>query len=142
MRHKAEARQLVREVHEEHLAGLLHEWGLADAGTDRVIGTCTLFHLDRDNRRAEVGFALGRPWWGQGLMAEGLTTLLDFCFEGLELRRLEADVDPHNRASIRLLERLGFRCEGLLRERWNVGGALQDSALYGLLAREYRPIRR
>ncbi len=142
MRFKAEARRLVREVHEEHSAGHLHEWGLAETDTDQVIGTCTLFNLDRDNRRAEVGFALGRTWWGRGLMAEGLTMLLDFCFARLELRRLEADVDPRNHASIRLLEQLGFRREGLLRERWNVGGELQDAAFYGLLARGYRPLRR
>lgn len=139
MTRKAEARQLLREIREEHRDGQLHEWGMARREDGRVIGTCTLFQLDRSNRRAEVGFALARPEWGKGLMREGLTTLLDFAFHELGLRRIEADVDPRNQRSVRLLESLGFKAEGLLRERWNVGGELQDATIYGLLAREYTP---
>jgi [ribosomal protein S5]-alanine N-acetyltransferase len=139
MRRKAEARRLLREIREEHRARRLHEWGVALRDGDRVIGTCTLFNFDAENRRAEVGFALARAWWGRGLMGEALTLLLDFAFDVLGMRRIEADVDPRNRASLALLERLGFRHEGVLRERWNVGGELQDTAYYGLLAREYRP---
>jgi RimJ/RimL family protein N-acetyltransferase len=138
---KSQARTLLREIREEHAAGHLHEWGLVDPLGGKVIGTCTLFHLDRSNRRAEIGFALGRQWWGKGLMGEALTVLLDFAFGQLGLRRIEADTDPANSASIRLLESLGFRREGLLRERWNVGGELQDTLFLGLLAREYRPRR-
>lgn len=138
---KSQARTLLREIREEHAAGRLHEWGLVVPQGGKVIGTCTLFNLDRSNRRAEIGFALGRPWWGRGLMGEALTVLLDFAFGELGLRRIEADADPLNSASIKLLESLGFRREGLLRERWNVGGDLQDTVFLGLLAREYRPRR-
>jgi RimJ/RimL family protein N-acetyltransferase len=67
-----------------------------------------------------------------------LTILLDYAFRALGLRRLEADVDPRNSGSMRVLERLGFRHEGLLRERWKVNGELQDSVLLGLLEREWR----
>ena len=63
--------------------------------------------------------------------------LLDFAFRDLGLRRLEADVDPRNAASIRSLERLAFRREGYLRERWCVGGEVQDAIFYGLLRREW-----
>ena len=138
---KSQARTLLREIREEHAAGHLHEWGLVVPQGGKVIGTCTLFHIDRSNRRAEIGFALGRAWWGKGLMGEALTVLLDFAFAELGLRRIEADTDPANSASIRLLESLGFRREGLLRERWNVGDELQDTVFLGLLAREYRPRR-
>jgi [ribosomal protein S5]-alanine N-acetyltransferase len=138
---KSQARTLLREIREEHAAGRLHEWGLVVPQGGKVIGTCTLFNFDRSNRRAEIGFALGRPWWGRGLMGEALTALLDFAFGELGLRRIEADADPLNSASIKLLESLGFRREGLLRERWNVGGELQDTVFLGLLAREYRPRR-
>jgi [ribosomal protein S5]-alanine N-acetyltransferase len=139
MQRKADAVGLLKDIREEHAAGRLHEWGLTTHEQDRVIGTCTLFLLDRSNRRAEIGFALGRQWWGRGLMRDGLVTLLDFAFGELGLRRIEADVDPRNRLSAELLERLGFKREGTMRERWNVGGELQDAAIYGLLAREYPP---
>jgi RimJ/RimL family protein N-acetyltransferase len=68
---------------------------------------------------------------------EALGALLDWAFADLGLRRIEADVDPRNAASIRTLEHLGFVREGYLRERWNVAGEVQDALFYGLLAREW-----
>lgn len=135
---KAAARRLLAEMREEFRNGVLFEWVLARRDDDMAIGTCTLFHLDRENRRAEIGFALARSCWGKGLMSEGLGLLTAFCFRKLGLRRLEADVDPRNAASIRCLERLGFVEEGMLRERWSVGGAVQDTLLFGLLVREWQ----
>ncbi|HEX2165116.1 MAG TPA: GNAT family protein, partial [Thermoanaerobaculia bacterium] len=60
-----------------------------------------------------------------------------FAFGPLALHRLEADVDPRNERSLKALERLGFRREGLLRERYFVAGEIQDSVMLGLLAREW-----
>ena len=69
---------------------------------------------------------------------KALVALLGLGFDELGLNRVEADVDPRNLASVRSLERLGFRQEGHLRERWIVT-AVSDSGLYGLLAREWAP---
>ena len=104
---------------------------------DRIVGTCTLFNLDARNRRAEIGYALARDSWGQGLMSEALGALIAYAFGPLGLTRLEADVDPRNAPSIRIVEKLGFVREGLLRERWHVGGEAQDSLMLGLLRREW-----
>ena len=70
-------------------------------------------------------------------MNEALTALLDHGFSELALNRVEADVDPRNTASIKCLARLGFAYEGLLRQRWIVGGEVSDSAIYGLLCEEW-----
>ena len=91
----------------------------ADAAT---IGTVTLYSLDAQCRRADVGYA-----------NEAVAALLDWGFEHLELNRVEADIDPRNTPSARLLERLGFLREGHLRERWIVDGEICDSWIYGLL---------
>jgi RimJ/RimL family protein N-acetyltransferase len=115
----------------------LFQWGVALAESDRVIGTCTLAWLHAESRRAELGFALGRAHWGHGYMSEALLALLDFAFGPLGLRRLEADIDPRNESSLRLVQRLGFRREGLLRERWLTAGEVQDSLFFGLLSREW-----
>lgn len=111
--------------------------GLEHADRPGVIGQCTLFGIDAGCRRAEVGYALARSAWGQGLMHEALTALLDFGFGRVGLNRIEADIDPRNQASARSLLRLGFQAEGLLRERWIVAGEVSDSAIYGLLQREW-----
>jgi [ribosomal protein S5]-alanine N-acetyltransferase len=103
----------------------------------RVIGNCTLWNIHRQNRRAEVGYMLARPYWGHGYMHDAMGAMIDYAFGEMQLNRLEADIDPRNAASARTLERLGFQKEGLLRERWIVGDEVSDSALYGLLASEW-----
>ncbi len=59
-----------------------------------VIGTTTLFNLNLDNGRAELGYAMGSAYWGKGYMSEALRALVSHAFEVMNLRRLEADVDP------------------------------------------------
>ena len=129
---------LMNEIQEGFRQQTLLKWGIARRADDALIGTTTLYNLDFSNRRAEMGYALGREHWGQGYMAEALQALLAYCFEVLDLRRIEADVDPRNTASIQTLERLGFQREGFLRERWEVDGEIQDALFYGLLREEWK----
>lgn len=116
-----------------------YPWVATLHGDDALIGTCSLFGIHREHARGVIGYALLPTFWGRGLAAEMLRLALDFAFGPLALERIEADVDPRNRASCRLAERAGFRREGLLRERWRVGGGVQDTALYGLLRKDYAP---
>lgn len=112
-------------------------WVICRREDGRVMGTLSLFHFHEQNDRAEIGYALGRSFWGQGCMHEALTALVEFAFGDMGLRRLEADTDPRNAASIRALERLGFLREGLLRERWVVAGEVCDTAFLGLLRSDW-----
>jgi ribosomal-protein-alanine N-acetyltransferase len=106
----------------------------------RVIGTALLFRHDEASARAELGYVLGRAHWGQGLMREALHVLCDHAFGTLGLRRLEAEVNPANVASTRLLRTLGFSHEGCLRQRWVAkGSAPYDTHFYGLLSHEWPP---
>jgi [ribosomal protein S5]-alanine N-acetyltransferase len=109
---------------------------LRDGGM--LIGTCSLFHFVEQCRRAELGYGIARTHWRQGYMFEAISVLLKLAFVDLGLHRLEADIDPRNIASARSLEKLGFKLEGQLRERWIVGAEISDSAIYGLLASEWK----
>jgi [ribosomal protein S5]-alanine N-acetyltransferase len=131
------AAQMQREIAAENQRKTMLKWGLALRESNTVIGTAPLFNLNLDNGRAEIGYAMGHAFWGKGYMNEALEALLLHAFEVMQLRRLEADVDPRNSASIRTLERLGFQREGFLRERWHVCGEIQDAFFYGLLRREW-----
>jgi [ribosomal protein S5]-alanine N-acetyltransferase len=100
------------------------------------IGTALLFRHDESSQRAELGYVLGSAFWGQGYMQEALQALVQAAFGPMGLRRLEAEVDPVNTASVQVLERLGFQREGLLRQRWASAkdeGRPYDVAIYGLL---------
>lgn len=105
----------------------------------QLIGQCTLFKLSEACRRAEIGYSLASGVWGNGYMSEALSALIRYGFKRMNLNRIEADVDPRNDASVRMLERFGFVREGLLRERWIVDGEVSDSAIYGLLRKDWRP---
>lgn len=134
---RAKARAMVDRDREAMASGEHLRLGIVRTSDERLVGTCTLFQLVPGCRRAEVGYALVPAAWGQGLLQEALGALLDHGFGAMDLNRVEADIDPRNTASARSLERLGFRHEGLLRERWIVDGEVSDSALYGLLQRDW-----
>ena len=131
------AAELQREIAEGNGSEQMLKWGIALRDSNIVIGTTTLFNLSLENGRAELGYAMAHAYWGKGYMNEALNALVLHAFEVMELRRLEADVDPRNTASIHTLERLGFQREGFLRERWHVNGEIQDALFYGLLRREW-----
>lgn len=132
------AAAMQRDIAQNNLKDTAWKWGLAQRETNKLIGTVTLFNLSISNGRAEIGYAMGSAYWGEGYMNEALRALIVHAFDVMNFRRLEADVDPRNDASIRTLERLGFQREGFLRERWHVGGELQDAFFYGLLKREWQ----
>ncbi|MDT0632126.1 GNAT family N-acetyltransferase [Rubrivirga sp. S365] len=112
----------------------LFQWAVTEPPDDRLVGTVTLVDWDREHRRAEVGFILHPAYAGRGLATDAVRTALRFAVGAMDLHRVEADVDPENAASLRLLERLGFRREGVLRERWFTFGTWKDSVVLGLLA--------
>ena len=134
----SEAAGMVVEIGDRFARREMINWMVADARSDTVIGTCTLFHFDGRHRRAEVGYALRSDLWGRGLASEAVTLVLDWGFRCLGLHRIEADIDPRNAASRRLLERLGFASEGRLRERFFVGDEATDSEIFGLLRGQWQ----
>lgn len=111
----------------------LFQWAITERAADELIGTVTLTAWDRTNRHAEVGFMLSPSHWGKGYAGEAVRAVLGFGFERMNLHRIEAELDPRNGGSERLLQRLGFRREGLLRQRWYLYDEWCDSLLYGLL---------
>lgn len=129
----AEAAALIQQIDDCRARGDLLQWGIERREDAELIGTCTLAAIDRTHGRAEIGFILRSDCWGQGFAAEALARLLQHARDDMQLRRIEADVDPRNRASLRVLGKLGFRQEGYLPQRWHVGAELQDSVLLGLL---------
>ena len=117
--------------------GAGQQYVIVDKKTQCCIGSCLLMRFDAASARAELGYVLSQDYWRQGLMREAVSTLIEQAFSVWGLARLEAEVNPRNTPSVHLLERLGFRREGLLRQRWLAKGQRYDTAIYGLLADEW-----
>jgi len=106
------------------------------AGSREVIGTVALHHFYNQYNRCELGYAIASGHWGNGYASEAIEAVLDHGFNEVGINRVEADIDPRNDASAHVLEKLGFRKEGFMPQRWRVHGEYADTVFYGLL-RDY-----
>lgn len=104
------------------------------------LGWCTLSSWNAEFRSASLGYCLGEAAWGHGFATEAAGALLAWAFDTLDLNRVQAEADTRNAPSARVLEKLGFRLEGTLREDCVVNGDVSDSWVFGLLRREWRPL--
>lgn len=112
-------------------------WGIVrPAATQELLGTIGLWRIIAEHHRAEVGYGLHPDYWQQGIMSEVLAAVLDFGFQQLKLHSVEANVNPHNTASRRLLEKHGFVQEAYFRQNYFFRGHFLDSIIYSLLTPE------
>ncbi len=115
-------------------------WGITFSGDDTVIGMCGFNYWMRRDYRASVGYDLARAYWGQGVMTEAMRAVIGFGFERMKLNRIEADADGRNTASHRVLEKIGFRVEGVQRQQFFEAGDFHDLVLFSLLRQEFENI--
>jgi len=101
------------------------------------LGWCTFNSWNPDFRSASIGYCLNEESWGHGYATEAAETLLDWAYQTLDLNRVQAEADTRNIASARVLEKLGFRLEGTLRQDCTVNGDTSDSWVYGLLRKDW-----
>ena len=99
----------------------------------KLIGCAGLRDIDREHLQAELGFWVGREWWGKGYAREAAAEVLRFGFEDLGLNRICAYHMARNPAAGRVLLHLGMQREGLLRERVRKWGVYEDVILYAML---------
>ena len=105
-----------------------------------LLGGITLSNVTRGmTQTATVGYWMGERHAGRGSMTRALRALIPFAFGTLHLHRLEAACLPHNSASMRLLEKAGFRREGLARGLVCINGRWQDHIVYALLSDDPLP---
>lgn len=99
-------------------------------------------YLDPHNRRTELGYWLGEPFQGKGIMTRACRTLIEYAFTSLDLHRVEIRTDVDNRRSRAIPERLGFVEEALLRESVQDRGVYRDIVMYAKLRSEWEAGRR
>lgn len=107
--------------------------------TNELIGDLELCHLNWfDGQAGEICYGVGPDYEGKGYATEAAKGLIDYCFTKLNFHKVTADTDPDNLASQRVLEKLGFKLEGRLRDRQLINGKWVDELDYGLLKSEWK----
>jgi aminoglycoside 6'-N-acetyltransferase len=118
------------------------QFAIRDRLTGELFGDIAILGDLSNGRQAMLGYTLAGRFQGQGFALEACTAMLSHAFGVWKLHRIAADTDPRNSASIRLLERLGFRLEGQMLECYpEPDGSWLDSNLYAMLAREWKAAR-
>jgi len=112
-------------------------WAITRPADDTLIGSVGLMNLRPKFYNAAVGYELARAYWRQGIMTEALTAVVNFGFIVMAMNRIEAFVMPENVSSIRLLEKLAFVNEGLMREYGYWRQEFHDLLLFSLLRKDW-----
>lgn len=112
-------------------------WGLQIKGEKELVGTCGLFGWQRNWRRCTLGYELHPCARGEGYMREALSAVLPWGWEHMALNRVEAQIHPDNADSLRSVEAIGFKREGLLRQAGFWAGQYHDLYQYSLLREDW-----
>lgn len=122
---------------EYYESGQLAPWGIALKSNDKLIGTIEFVRWLPNHFRAEIAFVLSNRFWGRGLTLEATKRVVRFGFEKMELQKIEAQARIENVQSQRVLQKLGMRFEGVLRNHWWIKDQFRDTVQYSMLKNEY-----
>jgi len=112
-------------------------WALADSKTDDFMGTIGYNSWNVFNGRAEISYDLMRKYWRKGIMSKALHNAIIFGFKRMQLTRIEARTMPDNIPSQKILEKIGFKKEGMMRNYRIIRGKPVDVLMYSLLPEDY-----
>lgn len=137
------------EAEAQAFVGMFQEWqreqprrrfqlAITQVGDDRPIGNCGIRRKPDNDWEADIGYELAPHFWGRGYATEAARAMVNFGFQELGLHRISSWCIADNTASARVLERLGFRQEGRLRQNEYCKGRWWDTLLYALLLNEWQ----
>ncbi|CEG25325.1 GNAT family N-acetyltransferase [Bacillus sp. B-jedd] len=116
-------------------------WGITLKEQGDVIGSCGFHNIVSHHFRTEIGFELSEDQWGRGIAAEAVGAIISYGFQQMNFQRIEALIEPPNLSSQKLVEKLGFIREGLLRNYEFTRGKFDDLFMYSLLKQDFDTVR-
>ena len=132
-----EAEKMIGAIEESFSNRTGINWGIVEKHSNKFIGYFGFWRIIEQHCRAEIGFALAPQYWGKGYMQECLTTMINFGFNNLHLHSLEANVNPSNEKSLKVLEKVGFKREAYFHENFLFNNNFYDSIICSLLEKDF-----
>ena len=130
------SRRLLEDWVSRYEDGGYFQWAIQLKDTGAVIGSIAAVKLNEETGAAEIGYCLGRAWWGLGLMPEALKAVMDYLFDVVGLNRIAACHDANNPKSGRVMEKAGMKLEGIWRQAGKNNRGICDEVWYALLRSE------
>ena len=135
------AEEWIATHHPAYEAGERVNWAVVQCEEGALVGSITLrLHPLHDN--AELGYWIGRPYWGRGYATEAAEGAVRYSFEDLRLHRIHSNHFGGNPASGKVLRKVGMSREGTRPEHYKKWGAYEDRVDYGLMASDWRKTKR
>jgi ribosomal-protein-alanine N-acetyltransferase len=133
-----QAEELIQKWNQRFVRSQAIRWGITLKSENRVIGTCGFHGWMKNHYKAEIGYELTPKYWRQGFMTEVIEKIIEYGFNYLGLNRIEAFVEPENTGSRKVLEKIGLREEGTLKEHFYLRNRFVDTVIYALLKKDYK----
>ncbi len=132
-----ETRQFVRRVLDAYVEKRVTNWGIELKSERKLIGMGGYAWWDPLQSAAELGYVIGKPYWGQGLVTEAVRSMIDFGFQRMALDRIVVRMDPRNIGSWRVAEKCGCRFEGIARQAIYAKGTFHDLMVWAILREDW-----
>lgn len=113
--------------------------GIESIGNKKIVGVISLTRINKTHKRAEIGYWLGKKYWGKGIMTQAVEEILHMAFKKMKLHRVYAKVFEENIASRKTLEKCGFQYEGLHKDSCFKHGKFRNVITYGIIAGSKQP---
>jgi RimJ/RimL family protein N-acetyltransferase len=133
-----DSEKYIRSCWELYKTGNGIEWGIIEKSSNSFIGNFGFWRIVKEHCRAEIGYSLNQNYWDKGYMTESLRTMIIYGFNKLRLHSIEANVNPNNINSIKLLEGVGFKKEAYFRENFLFDDKFIDTITYSLLEKDIK----
>jgi len=132
----SDSEKLIETAEESYKNETGMNWAIIEKHSQSFIGYIGFIRIFSEHCRAEIGYVLKPEYWGKGYMFETINRLVRFGFEEMKLHSIEANVNPLNERSKKVLERVGFKKEAHFRENYLFNGEFLDSIIYSLLEKD------
>lgn len=128
-----EAQNLIERFTQNYLEKRTIRWGIERKGSEGLIGTLGYHAWVPKHQKAEIGYEIHPNHWRNGYVTEAISKIIEYGLNDLDLTRIGAIIYIENNASYKLLEKLGFQREGLLRKNIYQNGIAHDTYVYSLI---------
>lgn len=140
-RDKEESRRILKGWLDSYRRVSFYQWAITLKNSNDPIGAIALFVVNESDLCGDIGYCIGRKYWGQGIATEALKALLNFAFTSVGFNRIEAYHSVNNPASGRVMQKAGMTFEGTAKQKYRSITGFEDSNMYSIIKEDFEGVK-